>query len=130
MIEERTEAREYFKSKGLTYLDINRNAINKLMDLVKYELQTYLPSTDHARQMDMRLSCEKKKDFKFKNILGELLYGGIYVDGSYFERREGIYFDDNVFIGFCGWADGENKMPFIIAFKNWCDWLIMQKEKQ
>jgi hypothetical protein len=127
-MEEREEARNYWKSFGFKYSDITPNHIEKLRELIKWELQTYLPTTDHARQMDMRISQERKKDFKFKD--NKLLYGGLYVDGSYFTKREGIFFEEGGRIAFCGWADGENKMPFIIAFKKWCDWLnksLMEK---
>lgn len=120
--DERQIAREYFKEKGLTYSDIQKEDIEKLRDFIKYELQSYLPTTDHSRSMDMRLSPGRKKDFKF-NMLG-IIEGGIYIDGSYFKRREGIYFNRDGFIGFCGWADGSNKIPIITAFTRWCDYLF------
>jgi len=119
--DERQIAREYFKEKGLSYSDIKEKDIDKLRELIKYELQTYLPTTDHSRSMDMRISKELKRDFKFDRL--GIIEGGIYIDGSYFKRREGVYFNEDGFIGFCGWADGSNKMPIITAFTRWCDYL-------
>jgi len=121
-MDERQWCRDYFNSLELTYSKVDRKAIEKLRDFIKWELQTYLPTTDHARSMDMRISKELKKDLKF-NVDGKILYGGIYIDGSYFNRREGVFFEDNGRIAFCGWADGENKMPIINAFIKWCDWM-------
>ena len=65
MDNKRQLAREYFKEKGLTYSDIKEEQIEKLRELIKYELQTYLPTSDHSRSMDMRLSEFRKKDYKY-----------------------------------------------------------------
>lgn len=123
--EERQIAREYFKEKGLSYFNIHKEDITKLREFIRYELQTYLPTTDHSRKMDMRLHKERKKDFKFDEG-NRLIEGGIWIDGAYFENREGIYFNDYGFIGFCGWADGSNKMPIIEGFIKWVDYLSAQ----
>ena len=120
--DERQIAREYFEEKGLSYLDIKEKDIEKLREFVKYELQTYLPTTDHSRSMDLRLSKIRKTDFKY-NKDGSVKYGGVWIEGSYFKFREGVYFSENGFIGFCGWADGSNKIPIITAFTRWCDYL-------
>lgn len=124
--DERQIAREYFKEKGLTYSKINQKDIEKLRDLIKYELQTYLPTTDHSRSMDMRLSKIRKRDYQY-NKDGTIKFVCIYIEGSYFNFREGVCFNENGFIGFCGWADGSNKIPIITAFTKWCDYLIEQK---
>jgi len=129
MKDEREEARDYFKNRRLSYKSIYLTHIRELRKLIKYELQTYLPTTNHSRQMDMRLHKERKKDLKF-NRDDFLIEGGIWIDGSYFESREGLYFNSDGFIGFCGWADCENKMPFIIAFKKWCDWLCSKCQQK
>jgi hypothetical protein len=125
--DERQIAREYFKEKGLTYSDIKERDIDKLRDFIKYELQTYLPTSDHSRSMDMRLSKIRKKDYKY-NKDGSIKEGCIWIAGSYFDFREGVCFNENGFIGFCGWADGSNKIPIITAFIKWCDWLNNLRE--
>ena len=38
------------------------------------------------------------------------------VDGPYFTDREAISFNEDGFIGFCGWADGHNSAPILKAF--------------
>lgn len=48
----------------------------------------------------------------------------LFCDGSYFTGREAISFNSDGFIGFCGWADDKNSMPFLVAFYRWVnDWL-------
>jgi len=126
--DERQIAREYFVSKGLTYSDIKKEDIDKLQELIKYELQTYLPTTDHSRNMDMRLSKIRKKDYIYHSD-GTLSFVCIYVAGSYFDYREGVCFNDDGFIGFCGWADGSNKIPILTAFTRWCDYLYKKKQE-
>jgi hypothetical protein len=49
----------------------------------------------------------------------------LLTDGSYFDKREAISFNLNSkFIGFCGWASGCNRIPFIKGFVKWCDYLV------
>jgi len=129
--DERQTAREYFKEKGLTHSDIQEKDIEKLREFVKYELQTYLPTTDHSRSMELRLSKIRKKDYQY-NKDGSIKFVCIYVAGSYFDFREGICFNDDrdKFIGFCGWADGSNKMPIITAFNRWVDYLFEKKQSK
>lgn len=42
------------------------------------------------------------------------------VDGPYFTDREAISFNEDGFIGFCGWADDHNSAPILKAF---CEWV-------
>ena len=125
-MEEREMAREAWRNSGLIYKDINKKDIDELKAVIKYELQTYLPTTDHSRSMEMRLSKDKKKHVTY-NKDGSLRHGGIFVAGSYFDEREGIYFNEDGFIGFCGWADGSNKIPIITAFNTWLDKKVARK---
>lgn len=125
-MEEREIARENWRNSALTYKDIDKYDIIKLRELIRYELQTYLPTTDHSRSMDMRLSKVRKKDYKY-NKDGTLKFVCIYVSGSYFEYREGVCFNEDGFIGFCGWADGSNKIPILTAFNKWLDERVAAK---
>lgn len=126
LMEEREIARENWRNSGLAYKDINKEDINELKQFIKYELQTYLPTTEHSRSMDMRLSKDKKKHISY-NRDGSVKHGGIFIAGSYFNEREGIYFNGDGFIGFCGWADGSNKIPIIDGFNKWLDKRVAKK---
>ena len=116
MINTREEAREYFKKKGLSYSWIKEFEIEKLRFLIEKELLEYLKDGgEHAKKMDMKLSNKFKKSYygPIWNKDKTLKFACITVNGSYFKNREGICFNDDGFIGFCGWADNSNKMPFI-----------------
>ena len=43
----------------------------------------------------------------------------IFIDGNYFEGREAVSFNEDGFIGFCGWADGCNGRAILVGFYRW-----------
>lgn len=52
----------------------------------------------------------------------------LFCDGSYFNGREAISFNEDGFIGFCGWADSMNSRPFVSGFCRWVDeWMTPVK---
>lgn len=114
-----TEAREYFKNKGLSFDDIGKVDFNQLHTNVGIMLDVYRNKTDHARQMDMRVRKISPRDKKFDK--GKLVRGKILINGSYFHSREGITFHENGFIGFCGEFSDVNSEPVLEAFVKWCD---------
>lgn len=117
------EARKYFKDCQLDYLKINEIALKKLMHMVDGELHDYLAEgSEHAVEMDLKLSKLFKKDRSFK--YGGIEYAYIKVDGSYFKKREAISFNKDKFIGFCGELSSVNSEPIVRGFCNWCDWLV------
>jgi hypothetical protein len=117
----RDEAREYFKNKGLSYLNITEEDIKKLSEILSEELVSYLENGgEHTKQMDMRLSKPRIKDVKVLKQTG-LQYARIQIDGSYFDRREGITFSSTGFIGFGAEFSDVNVQPILKAFHRWCD---------
>ncbi len=122
------EAREYFKNKGLTYDNINIIDFTQLCLMVNKYLQIYRTTTEHAKQMNMRLATMKKKDSKFEG--DKLKYAFLKIDGSNFKDREGISFQNNGFIGFCGEFSTVNTEPILQAFIKWCDELAEIKTQQ
>lgn len=48
-----------------------------------------------------------------------IMYAFVRVDGPYFRDREAVSFNEDGFIGFCGWADDKNSKPFLKAFHAW-----------
>ena len=114
-------AREYFTKCGLAVKKVTMKHAEKLRDFINKEIYALL--LDESYQMIKKLQMSrkiKKKKFALK----------LYVDGSYFTEREAIsfYYDDDFIIGFCGWASGCNRIPFIKGFVEWCDW--MKKESK
>lgn len=121
------EAREHFKSKGLSYHDINPVDFKQLHTIVSTYLDIYRTTTDHAWQMDMKVRKMVPKDKRFDK--GTLVRGRILIDGSYFHAREGITFNENGFIGFCAEFSTVNSEPILQAFVKWCDDLAEIKAK-
>ena len=119
----REKAREYFQRCDLDYSMVTMNDIDKLVKLLDEELQLYLViGGEHAQQMNMKVSKLRKKDVKVLKKDG-LQYARIQIDGSYFERREGITFSHTGFIGFgCEFSD-INVEPILKAFVRWCDYV-------
>jgi len=117
-------ARTYFKEIGLEIEKINLEHCEKLKDFISHEMYILLADESYSMVKDLRMS--KKID---KNKYGIFLY----VNGSYFKKRQAISIEydkkgDYKFIGFCGWASGCNRIPFIVGFVKWCDWLKEHKE--
>ncbi len=113
-MDDREEARKYFKKCNLTYKDIGLNELYKLIKM----LNKKIAEVDSCMIM---INVPKPKDIILKN--DELVFAAIKVKGTYFEDREAITFNKDGFIGFCGWADGHNTKPFVDGFKEWCNYL-------
>lgn len=118
------EAREYFKSKGLSYADITEGDILGLVMLLNKHLK--IANIKHETSMGT-MYLSKKIDMK-KRINGSIITCFLYVNSHYFERRECISFNCDGFIGFAGWADQGNVNPILRAFLEWCDMLGGERE--
>lgn len=110
----RDEARNYFKNNNLSYELINMNDIYRLIQLLNIEISK-------LNSCMLMMNEPKKKDYKFKD--NKLVFAELRVKGTYFDRREAITFNQDGFIGLCGWADGYNSQPILYGFINWCEYL-------
>lgn len=119
MMSERQIAREYFKKSNLTYDDIDMNDIYKLIQI----LNVKITEANSCMLMINEPKLRGRNTNVKLNKNGKLVFAEIRVKGTYFADREAITFNEDGFIGFCGWADGYNLIPFIIGFKEWCDYL-------
>lgn len=111
------EAREYFKSKGLTYDDITEGELLVLVMLLNKELKAAVKDCETSVG-SMHLS--KRMDIK-KKTNGSIISCYLYLNSHYFTQREAISFNTDGFIGFAGWADQGNTNPLLRAFLKWCD---------
>ena len=107
-------ARNYFKELGLDYTNITLEQYDKLRDFIQQEMYILLSDSSYHMVKDLRMD----EKIVIKN--GEV---SLYTNGSYFIKRQAISFEKNGFIGFCGWADGCNRIPFIIGFVKLCDYI-------
>lgn len=112
--------RTNFTISGLTYSDITLNDINHLIDLVNKN------GASHKR-MKMTVCRVLKKDVKL-STKGGIIHAYIKVKGPYFDKREAISFNEDGFIGFAGWADKFNVLPFVEAFDEWLEGYMKLRE--
>lgn len=106
------ECRDRFQKYNLSYDDV-RKYILTLITYLDINLKEF--SKNNSEVLSMILNKRAKYN---KN-------GGIYlfVNGPYFSHRECISFNDDGFIGFCGWADSKNAQPIYISFIQWCEYI-------
>lgn len=109
------KARKRFND-NFNYSMLQDEHISHLRILVSHELISF------NKEMRMSVKTPLKKDTVTRKTLG-LKFAKIEVNGSYFNGREAITFNENGFIGFAGWASDGNVKPFAIAFEKWLDWL-------
>ena len=119
-------ARTYFKELGLKFEDMKMSDYYKLSEFIQEEIDTLLADKTYSMIGKLRMHSTIKKD-KY----------GFYLltNGFYFDKREAISFynpknnDKSLLIGFCGWASGCNRIPYIIGFIKWCDWMVENANK-
>lgn len=112
-------ARNYFEKCNLTYDEITMNDLYKLIQILNIKIAeagSCMLMINEPKLSGINKNIKLSKD-------GKLVFAEIRVKGTYFEDREAITFYDDGFIGFCGWADGYNLTPFVMGFKEWCDYL-------
>ena len=113
------EMRDYFAGKGLTYKDhVTYDNIVLLHSILVQELMisdnfnsTYRMNKDIVFKVNKR---KKTRDF---------IFAGLTCNAFYFSGREAVSFNNDGFIGFCGWSDSVNNQPILRGFKKWCDHL-------
>ena len=123
-MDHRELARNYFKNNNLSYEDIGINEIYKLVQILN---QKIAEAGSFMLMINEPKLCGRNTNIKLDKD-GNIKYAEIRVKGTYFDDREAITFNENGWIGFCGWADGYNLTPFVMGFKEWCDYLINKKK--
>lgn len=118
------EAREYFKSKKLTYQSVGPDNRALLIKILKKELGEFKPKSGLI--MTLKKVTGGDRCFDDTGLCGFYLRcKGTIKSGTkrftHFEEREAISFNRDGFIGFAGWADSTNVQPFLSAFVKWCD---------
>lgn len=119
------EARELFANSGLTYDDIDGSALKALQAFADIELARCRLNPSAPLHVSMRMThkvdatvCEE----------GGIESAFLYVNGSYFKKREVFSFNSDGFIGIAGWADSKNTRPFLVAFGQWVEWMVNRAE--
>ena len=98
--------------------DVTVPEVYRLWSIIEERLSH--PDTGISGRLEMRL--QPLNDMKMKALRrhGWPSKGfEIKVNGPYFTGRQGIGFESDGWIGFCGWASGLNSVPFEDGFEEW-----------
>jgi hypothetical protein len=120
-----SQAREYFSFIGLTYDCLNEYSLDLLSSFIQDEIMKQRKELSNTALLRMEPIKTTAKQRKTKNFSGV----GLTVQGVYFSRREAITFNEDGFIGLCGWASGYHQEPFITGFVRWCDEIRVEQCK-
>ena len=125
-----SEARAYFREKGLTYADVTLDDLHYLSELLD---EQFIKQRKERMQKGLKpfywRRVNRAKYYKgvYNPFTGSVVCAFITASGEYFNAREVISFNRDGYIGFCGAADSENREPVIAAFLEWCDWLAERR---
>ena len=120
----RNKARKYFEECNLSYEIINMNDLYKLIKILNKKISE---TNNYLIMMNEPHLKGKNRNIIFKN--NKLIFAGLRVKGDYFADREAITFNQDKFIGFCGWADDNNTQPITDGFIEWCDYLKLKSRQ-
>lgn len=113
-------------AERFTYSDLTQHDIEALEGFIAIELARYNKERAYAAFSAMHISHRVKfsPTVAMSSRAGGIESAFLFCDGSYFNGREAISFNSDGFIGFCGWADDKNSIPFLVAFYRWVnEWL-------
>lgn len=113
-------------AERFTYSDLTQHDIEALEGFIAIELARYNKERAYAAFSAMLIShrVKFKPTVTMSPRTGGIESAFLFCDGSYFKGREAISFNSDGFIGFCGWADDKNSIPFLVAFYRWVnEWL-------
>ena len=118
------QARRTFQELGLSYSQIRRYDVELLHAMCVIEIDHVRRNPESAISKGLRMA--RRVDFNCKD--GRLTSAFMYVNCTYFKKREAISFNGDGFIGFAGWASSANEQPFLRAFIKWCHLLAGDAE--
>ena len=114
------KARDLFKYEyNLTYENISSKELYKLHQFISDELKNHKLEKHWIEMLPIKI---QKNSLAFYSN-GSIKYAFLRCKCSSFNDREAISFNQNNFIGFAGWSDSTNIIPFVEAFKKWLKWM-------
>ena len=120
------ECRYLWEFAKLQYADIEPYDLDALQGYIAIECAVSCrkgetPRYTIPRRKDDSLCCKTSPD-------GGIVKAYLKIDcPGQWNGREAISFNEDGFIGFCGWADSQNSQPFYRAWREWCCRYLMYK---
>lgn len=111
---------EQRKRSFVDYSQITNVDLARLRDILNEEIQAACAAgetTTESMKLNSKVQINYNKDFTLRDAY-------FFVDSHYFTKREAISFNQDGFIGLCGWADNKNAIPFYRALENWLTTVI------
>lgn len=112
------ELREEFATK-FSYHDLTFGNLLRLQDMLVIELALHNLFSGHTFMSIPEGGVGPYLEVRYEESSNYIKSAFLRVDGQHFKRREAISFNADGFIGFCGWADSVNSVPFSRAFSAW-----------
>lgn len=124
---DRNYARHHFNDH-FTYRDVTPCDITALEGYISIEIAAFR-AIGEVTVPELSVSHYRKtRPIIHMGDAGGIREAFLFCDGSYFNGREAISFNEDGFIGFCGWADSMNSRPFVSGFCRWVDeWMTPAK---
>lgn len=120
-------ARQLFNDH-LTYRDVLPCDITALEGYISIEIAAFRAISEVTVPELSVSHYRKTRPIIHVGDAGGIREAFLFCDGSYFNGREAISFNEDGFIGFCGWADSMNSRPFVSGFCRWVDeWMTPVK---
>lgn len=117
-------ARQLFKDQGLTYeKHVTYDNVVMLHSILVQELMSS-DNFDCSYRMNSKIEYKTKR-----NKARDFVFAGLTCSAFYFTGREAVSFNNDGFIGFCGWSDNINNQPILRGFEKWMDWLLDRDER-
>lgn len=109
----RDDARKLWADSGILCSDLTKDDFFKLHANLSQAFEGHSDGHDGRVKYEMLPLSDRDADYEnWRHI-------SYRCKSCYFDNREAVTFNPDGFIGFAGWADDRNIIPFINAFTSW-----------
>lgn len=114
---------QFMQQRKRTFVDysqITNVDLARLRDYLREEIPAACSAGETTTE-SMQLKCKNKVRYNPDLTLRDAYF---FVEADHFKEREAVSFNEDGFIGLCGWADSKNSIPFYRAFERWLETTI------
>lgn len=106
-------------NESVGYGNVTRRDLEVLKLALDHEFQ--LANAEARTRVGRTLAVDWDNCTESYDEDGRLRSAFVKCKANYFEDREAVSFNGDGFVGFCGWADGDNTQIVLDAFQSWLD---------